>query len=442
MLTYFGHLSCLLLYAGFGLTHIQAQSITSPNIKQYEVMLGWAKNSINAVVFRKDSITTYKHTQYIAFYDSESNVVLGKRKLGSDKWEIRVTPYKGKTIDAHNNISIITDGRGFLHISWDHHANALRYARSVAPGSLELTEKMAMTGTLENKVTYPQFFKLPDGNLLFLYRDGSAGNGNIVLNHYDVKEQKWIQKQSHLIDGNGERNAYCQMDIDQKGTIHLSWVWRESADVSSNHDLCYACSYDGGVTWKKTSGEKYQLPITAVTAEYAIKIPENSELINQTSMAADDLGNPYIATYWREKDSKIPQYRIVYYDGTKWHVKQVSQRIFPFSLSGEGTKKIPISRPQIMLLSKAGKNVAVIVFRDEERGNKVSVAVCNDLEKGLWEISDLTNESVGQWEPTFDTELWKKKGILNLFLQKVAQSDAEEVDNIAPELISILEWQP
>ena len=36
---------------------------------------------------------------------------------------------------------------------------------------------------------------------------------------------------------------------------------------------------------------------------YACRLPQNCELINQTSMSADAGGNPYIATYWRESVS-------------------------------------------------------------------------------------------------------------------------------------------
>jgi hypothetical protein len=93
--------------------------------------------------------------------------------------------------------------------------------------------------------------------------------------------------QNNLIDGQNKRNAYWQTCIDEKGTIHVSWVWRETPDVSSNHDMCYACSKDGGITWQKSTGEKYTLPITAATAEYAVRIPQKSELINQTSMATE-----------------------------------------------------------------------------------------------------------------------------------------------------------
>jgi hypothetical protein len=79
-----------------------------------------------------------------------------------------------------------------------------------------------------------------------------------------VKARKWTRLQNNLIDGENTRNAYPQITVDARGTIHISWVWRESPDVATNHDLCYAKSTDGGRTWEKSSGEKYQLPITLV----------------------------------------------------------------------------------------------------------------------------------------------------------------------------------
>lgn len=60
-------------------------------------------------------------------------------------------------------------------------------------------------------------------------------------------------------------------------------------------------------------------------------------------------GNPYIATYWRSADSKVPQYRLVWFNGKRWNSRQVSNRTTPFSLSGIGTKMIPVARPRIVV---------------------------------------------------------------------------------------------
>ncbi|HSJ67543.1 MAG TPA: BNR repeat-containing protein, partial [Anditalea sp.] len=273
-----------------------AQGLEDSPVSLSTVGEGWANNSVNTVIFRRNSLDSDHEYQFTAYYDGDGNLVLGKRKLGSNDWETKVSSYQGNVKDAHNTISIALDGDGYLHVAWDHHDNPLRYAKSVNPLSIDLGEKISMTGKEEDKVTYPDFHKLPDGNLIFMYRSGASGRGNLVMNKYDLSMGKWSQLHQNLIDGEGERNAYWQAYIDSQGTIHLSWVWRESWDVATNHDLAYARSTDGGTTWETSSGEAYTLPITASSAEYAWEIPQNSSLINQTAMAADEEGNPFIVS--------------------------------------------------------------------------------------------------------------------------------------------------
>ena len=400
---------------------------------------GWANNSVNVTVFRKNSLVTYKDTQFIAYYDNDGFLILGKRKLPKGEWTIHKTQYTGNVSDAHNSISIIADGDGYLHVSWDHHGHPLRYAKSIAPLSLELGDKQPMTGELEENITYPEFYKMPNGDLIFIYRDGQSGKGNLVLNRYNVKTKTWSQLQKNLIDGEGKRNAYPQSCVDDKGVIHISWVWRETPDVATNHDLCYAKSLDGGITWVNSMGEKYTLPIIAETSEYAALIPQNSELINQTAMTTDSKGNPYIATYWRENNSDIPQYHIVYNKHNEWKVMSLNFRNTPFSLKGGGTKRIPISRPQLIVDTKGKNTNLFLLFRDEERGGKVSMAVCLDLNTNKWTVRDLTDFSVGSWEPSFDTELWRDKKHLHIFVQKADQVDGEGKADIAPQKVYILE---
>lgn len=403
---------------------------------------GWAGNSVNTAVFRKNSLVSFGDTQFIAFYNPAGFVELGKRRLGEAKWQLRQTPYKGNVADAHNIISIMVDGEGYLHMAWDHHNNPLHYVKSTRPGSLELTPPQPMTSKNEQKISYPEFYRTKDGSLLFFYRDGGSGNGNLVINRYTTKTQQWSTLQTALIDGEGQRNAYWQAFLDEGGTLHLSWVWRETPDVASNHDLCYARSRDGGETWEKSTGERYTLPITQATAEMAMAIPQKSELINQTSMCADAQGHPYIATYWRDSGTTVPQYHLVYKNGSHWQAQNLNLRTTAFSLSGAGTKRIPIARPQIVAWNTGNQFAAAIIFRDEERNSVVSAAVNTDLQSNKWRVVDLTTTPLGSWEPTYDTELWKSQKQLHLFVQRVEQKDAEGQTTLPPQMISVLEWNP
>ncbi|MCM1067340.1 MAG: BNR repeat-containing protein [Muribaculaceae bacterium] len=396
---------------------------------------GYSKTSVNTAVFRSASLATHDSTQYIAYYDSLGYLTLGKRPLGAESWELSTSQYRGNVSDAHNVISIGVDGNGVLHTSFDHHGHPLRYARAVAPGSLQLGPLESMTGIDEEKVTYPEFYTLADGDMLFVYRSGASGRGNMAINRYDHKSRKWLRVQDNLLDGQDERSPYWQLCVDANGVIHLSWVWRETWLVETNHDLCYARSSDGGRSWQKSDGSAYTLPINAANAEYAWRIPQNSELINQTAMTADADSRPYIVTYWRDPDSSVPQYRMVWHDGTAWKQRAISQRTTPFSLAGGGTKMIPVSRPRVV----ADGNYIAMIFRDAERGSKVSMSSTTDGPEGTWSVSDLTLDSVDAWEPTLDCDLWRSQGKLHIFVQRTAQGDGERTVDTPATAVGVLE---
>ncbi|MDT0690471.1 BNR repeat-containing protein [Salegentibacter sp. F188] len=429
----FRHFRSYFLLVGFLLLFSGCASL---KIEETKIGSGWANNSVNTVIFRQNAITSFQDHQFTAYYDENSNLILAKRNPGSDEWLLHKTHYKGNTKDAHNAISIAVDGNGFLHVSWDHHDTPLRYAISKEPLGLELSEEIQMTGIAEEKVSYPQFYNLPDGNLIFLYRSGQSGRGSLIANSYNKDTKSWKQLHDNLIDGENERNAYWQASVDSQGTIHLSWVWRETWDVSTNHDICYARSTDGGFTWEKSSGEKYNLPITAKTAEYAWKVPQGSSLINQTSMTTDASGNPYIASYWNENNST--QFQIVYLKDDNWQKEHTTFRKTLFTLGGGGTKRIPVSRPEILVNSEGNFTTAYLLFRDEERGNKVSLAY-KKLNADNWQIKDLTKNAVGEWEPNFDKELYRLKNQLHIFVQKVTQIDGEGIASEPATPVRILE---
>ena len=410
-------------------------STEAGDTKLYEIGEGYSGTSVNTAVFRANSVVTHKDNQYIAFYDPEGYVTLAKRKLNSDNWTIHKTQYKGNVKDGHNIISIGADGEGYLHVAFDHHGHPLHYAKSLKPGSLELGEISPMTGIDENNVTYPEFYSLSNGDLLFVYRSGASGRGNMAINRYVVNDKKWIRVQDSLIDGEEQRSPYWQLYIDENDVIHVSWVWRETWLVETNHDMCYAKSKDGGKTWLKSDNTPYSLPITLSNSEFACSIPQNSELINQTSMTADRDSNPYIVSYWRSEDSDVPQYRLIWHDGKEWKHREISNRTSPFSLSGGGTKMIPISRPRVVV----DNDFIGVIYRDAERGSVVSLAHTNNGANGDWTTSDLTVFGVEAWEPSLDTELWKNERKLHMFVQKTYQGDGEVSLDKKPTSVYILE---
>jgi len=405
----------------------------------------WAGSSVNVVANIRQSVYTHGRTQFAAFYDADRFMVLARRSLDAGRWEVRRTAYQGNVADAHNSISLVVDGAGILHVAWDHHVSPLNYARGVAPGSIELGPRQAMTGRLESRVTYPQFSRLPGGDLLFLYRDGSSGRGSLVLNRYAVTKGAWATVQTNLIDGEDERSPYWDMTIDRRGTLHLAWVWRDSPDVATNHDICYARSSDEGRTWSGSSGSPVAIPITARTAEYAVRIPKNSNLMNSPAIAADDEGRPYVTTYWSAAPGAPPQFRVVHHDGTGWRNIDGPARSDVFTLSGGGTKAPPISRA-VVLVERAGQASRIhLIYRDSGTAGSGRVTAATLVRPGArtWTVQDLTVESVGAWEPAIDPAAWAGRRQVHMLVQRVTQRDGDDRTGVAaPTPIGLLVWSP
>jgi hypothetical protein len=410
--------------------------------RESKVAVGYSASSVNAVVFRRNSLVTFDGSQYIAFYNSSKNVVIGKRKLDSDNWLLNPSQYAGMATDAHNVISIMVDGDGYLHVSWDHHGHPLRYAKGRSPGSIELGVKESMTGSLEDRVTYPEFYKLNNGDLLFFYRDGGSGNGNLVLNRYRTSQKKWERVHNNLLDGEGVRNAYWQIWVDPNDEVHLSWVWRESGNASTNRNIGYAKSTDGGVTWKKSTGENCTVPMKDGSHELVWDIPMSSNLINTTSMTTDSDGNPYIATYYKPSDDNCTNCYLFYLKDGKWMRSKITSRKLDFDLSGGGTLRIPLSRPLITCEEKNGKKTLIHIYRDEELGNQVIFSKALVEDQLVWESKSLSGKDMGQWEPTFDSELWKEKQELHLYGQYVQQISGDPGNaSSEPSRVSVFEVQ-
>ena len=108
----------------------------------------------------------------------------------------------------------------------------------------------------ENAVTYPQFFTLPGGDLLYLFREGASGSGDTYLNRWRIATHSWTNvhyndAQQMFIKGRGwtpDYNACPVMpQLDTAGNFYLIWDWRYNADspageagYQTNHDYDYA----------------------------------------------------------------------------------------------------------------------------------------------------------------------------------------------------------
>lgn len=412
-----------------------------------EIAPGWAETSVNVEIHRKQALASGGGYQFAAFYDERARVVVARRESDGDAWTTATTPFTGDAEDPHNTINIALDGEGTVHLAWDHHRSPLRYARSLAAYGLEFGAPEAMLGEREDAVTYPEFHALPDGDLLLLYRDGGSGRGDAVLNRWRAREGRWSRVHDTLLDGEGERNAYWQAVVAPGGELHLAWVWRETPDVATNHDMHHAVSTDGGVTWRAFDGTPLAVPFGAESVPPALAIPEGSNLINQTSIAVAADGRPFVATHFRTAEEPVTQIRLIYpsADGS-WTSSAVSAFEEDFELGGTGAKAVPVSRPLVLADPDGTAPALAVVWRDRRAGGRALIASADTLpdvgDAVSWHVAPLADDDLGYWEPVHDAARWRERGELDLLLQRVGHPEDPIVPRGVGSTVSVLRYRP
>jgi hypothetical protein len=401
-------------------------------VKYVPVALGYASTVANP---SGNCLVTYKDWQYIGFWDQDHYMVLGKRKHGTAEWQFNKTKYKGHCEDAHRTINLRFDGDGYLHVAFDHHASPLRYVRSEEPESINVGEEMPMIGRNENKTTYPEFYNMLNGDMILLYRDGISGRGNLVMNRYITKKKQWTRLHDNLIDGEGKRNGYWTLLVDEKGIFHLAWSWRDSGDCCTLHDCCYARSRDEGVTWEKTTGEICKIPMNFESAEYAWRVAVNTSY-GQGSPVIDESDHVYITGFWHS-GSGIPQQRLIWNENGTWHTRQTGNRITPFSFYGGGTVIYPMLANRYSSFRVGNKTRYFYFPYDIERGHlEMTIGLSDDFRKDEWEYHVLTRRP---GRSRMDEQLWARDHKMHFFRMNYKQAPFERPVPIPPQPIYIME---
>jgi hypothetical protein len=195
-----------------------------------------------------------------------------------------------------------------------------------------------MTGMNEQSCTYPLFFRGPSGELVFNYRDGESGNGNHIFNTYDAASRTWRRLiNSPLTDGQGQRNAYPVGPIPgPDGWWHLVWVWRDTADAATNHDLSYARSRDL-VRWESGAGQALALPITLATSDIVDPVPSGGGMINNNTKVGFDAQNRPIVAYHKFDAAGNTQLYNARLESGRWVVYRTSSWNYRWAFGGTGT---------------------------------------------------------------------------------------------------------
>jgi len=284
------------------------------------------------------SLYTRGDRQFVAFYDAERRMTVASRTLGETTWETQSLP-SSVGWDSHNYVTLSLDEVGNVHVAGNMHNVPLIYFRTTSPFDVtSLTQVSSLVGSNEASATYPEFFTGPEGNLIFAYRDGGSGDGNHIFNAYDAEARAWHRlMDTPLTDGQNLYNAYPVGPIQGPDDYwHLVWVWRDTPDASTNHDLSYARTLDL-VDWESAAGEPVNLPITLATGDIVDAVPAGGGMINNNTKVGFDAQNrPIVAYHKYDADGNTQLYNARFEDGA-WVSHRTTSWDYRWDFGGGGT---------------------------------------------------------------------------------------------------------
>ena len=272
------------------------------------------------------SLLTHGRRQYVAYYDANRQMTVAQRKLDSNEWVFTRLPSRIGW-DSHNYVTMAIDADGHLHVSGNMHVAPLAYFRTTQPGDASTLVRVPnMVGPeREQRVTYPHFLRGPKGETVFKYRDGRSGQGDEIYNVYDPKTRQWRRLLDEpLTSGQGRMNAYFSGPVlGPDGWYHLAWVWRDTPDAATNHDLSYARSKDL-IRWETSAGKELKPPITLETGDIVDAVAVRKGLINTCIAVGFDGRKRPIVTYHKYDPAGNSQIYCARLEEGRWVIRQTS----------------------------------------------------------------------------------------------------------------------
>lgn len=282
-------------------------------------------------------LLTHEGRQYVAYYDARHQMIVASRRLDEKKFRYVKMPTKIGW-DSHNSVTMAVDANGCIHLSGNMHCVPLIYFRMTERGDIGTFKRLAMTGKLERRCTYPRFLNDLEGRLIFNYRSGGSGNGMRLYNRYDPKAKTWSRLMDvPLFDGQGQRNAYpAGPSLGPDRRFHVVWVWRDTPDCATNHHLSYARSKDL-IHWETAAGKAVKVPLTLGQGELCIDaIPSGGGIINGCErLTFDSAGRPMVSYHKSDARGHMQIY-VTRYEGGKWVSRVVTKWSRSVAFSGRG----------------------------------------------------------------------------------------------------------
>ena len=306
--------------ASLSLTKVFETPVSRENTNLFATNIAYYQGSvfIAAVEDREDFPKSWRAT-----------VIHQGRQNAKGIWYWSATVIDKQTLpDRYHTVpSIGIDEEGYIHIAYNMHNMPWQYAISDTPGSIRHFRFLGQSMTFNekvlvavfnktpfrgagrglipgNQITYPAFFNDQSGRLFVSYRFAgkparsfsermlSAG-----IARYDSRHKQWqaiggeipLSESDIVVDKNNPLRpsiafaahshwtSYLpRLVFDKDNGMHVFWFWRQGNPGRDVSQPSYAFSPDLGESFYRSTGQRYQLPITVDSAEKIPVIPASA----------------------------------------------------------------------------------------------------------------------------------------------------------------------
>lgn len=337
--------------------------------------------------------------QFVAYYDKDLWLRVACRHLEDDVWEYSDAIVQSNwQTGSHHAIAMGIDDKGYIHVMAAMHAEPLKYFRSTNANDVSSFNKYTMTGQNENTVSYPAFFKNKDGELISFYRDGNSGNSKWIFNKYNSNTNTWSRLlQKSFFDGTVVSNGMSAYGLPTPilgpdGNFHMSFVWRDSSDANTCHDISYIYSPDL-VTWFSADGTELSLPITPLTNGVVIDpVPSKQGLTNMVNFIGFDKENRAVVTYHKYDENGKSQIYNARFENGEWNIVAVSDWDYRWNFGGSGAIPCEVSAEPITVMKDG---TVAQNYAHSKQG------------KGTYVLDDTTLKKIGAYDKV--PSIWDEK---------------------------------
>lgn len=440
----------------------------SGTASDYEVL--WSYNgairSHLSVPIQDNCVTTSDGDVYTIYVNPTKGITLTQTLAGEDTCTaldlgtfLPGDPFETGTdwsTDSHDFMVVGISADGYLHVSGNMHAQSLKYARC----QLNISSPAAKAASFANianwsyatnpdghghkylpmvpahdhevqtqddgvpsinGVTYPNFVRISNGDLIFIYRWGASGKGDTYMNRWDTGTHAWVRV-GKMIDeltpdaNNTNYNAYPQKFVPGPNRdIHMIYCLRNTGSPTTNIGMYYIrfTNLDGAAGAVDSAGNVKVLPLSHDDgATAANRLPEVASptaptpsfqppfLLNNGGACVDRDGFIHACVSFQPAAGNPHQNYHLWRDAAGWHQEQITS--YPHG----------VNRNMIFAIGDGRVFIVGAAVADGDR-NGIRCWECTpDGSRDSFLISEF--DEVG--ELTFDTRAMDEHGLLRMFI--------------------------